>query len=164
MGSLSPFELSNFCCCSVTQSCLILCDPRECSFLDFPVLSLFPGVCLSSRLLSQWCRPAVSSSVVPFSCLQSLPASRSFPVSQPFTLGSQSIGASTPILPMSVVLVALLCPTLCDPMDYSPLGSSVRGILQARILEWVAIPFTSNSSQLRDWTQVFCIASKFFTI
>ena len=40
------------------------------------------------------------------------------------------------------------CPTLCDPMDYSPPGSSVRGIFQARILEWVAISFS------RDWTQV----------
>ena len=40
------------------------------------------------------------------------------------------------------VLVAQSCPTLWDPMDYSPPGSSVRGILQARILEWVAIPFS----------------------
>ena len=39
------------------------------------------------------------------------------------------------------VLVAQSCPTLCDPMDYSPPGSSVHGILQARILEWVAISF-----------------------
>ena len=38
------------------------------------------------------------------------------------------------------VLVAQLCPTLCDPMDYSPPGSSIHGILQARILEWVALP------------------------
>ena len=41
------------------------------------------------------------------------------------------------------VLVAQLCPALCDPMDCSPPGSSVHGILQARILEWVAIPFSS---------------------
>ena len=44
------------------------------------------------------------------------------------------------------VLVAQLCPTLCDPMDYSPPGSSVSGILQARILEWVAVPFSRVSS------------------
>ena len=43
------------------------------------------------------------------------------------------------------VLVAQLCPTLCDPMDYSLPGSSVHGILQARILEWVAIPFSRES-------------------
>ena len=48
------------------------------------------------------------------------------------------------------VLVAQLCPTLCEPMDYSPPGSSVLGILQARILEWVAIPFSRGSSQDRD--------------
>ena len=44
-----------------------------------------------------------------------------------------------------VVLVIELCLTLCDPMDCSPLGSSVHGILQARILEWVAIPFSRGS-------------------
>ena len=43
------------------------------------------------------------------------------------------------------------CPTLCDPMDGSPPGSSVHGILQARILEWVAISFSKGSSQPRDW-------------
>ena len=42
------------------------------------------------------------------------------------------------------VLVAQSCPTLCNPMDCSPSGSSIHGILQARLLEWVAIPFSSN--------------------
>ena len=46
------------------------------------------------------------------------------------------------------------CPTLCDPMDCSLLGSSVHEILQARILEWVAISFSKGSSQLRDETHV----------
>ena len=63
------------------------------------------------------------------------------------------------------VSVAQLCPTLCDPMDCSPaLDSSVCEILQARILEWVAIPFTRGSSQPRDRTQIYCIADGFFTI
>ena len=62
------------------------------------------------------------------------------------------------------VLVAQSCPTLCDPMDCSPPGSSVHGILQARILEWVAISFSRRSSQPRDWTQVSCTARRFFTI
>ena len=53
--------------------------------------------------------------------------------------------------------------TLCNPMDCSPSGSSVRGILQARILEWVAIPFSRVSSWPRDWTWVFCIVGRFFT-
>ena len=48
-----------------------------------------------------------------------------------------------------------LCPTLCNPMDCGPSGSSVHGILQARILEWVAIPFSRRSSQPRDQNLVF---------
>ena len=58
------------------------------------------------------------------------------------------------------VLVAQLCPILWDPMDCRPLGSSVHGTLQARILEWVAIHFSRGSSQPRDWTH---IAGRFFT-
>ena len=74
-------------------------------------------------------------------------------------------------------LVAQLCPTVCDPMDcvaqswlfvipwtvvcQAPLSV---GILQARILEWVAMPVSRPSSQSRDWTQVSCIAGEFFTI
>ena len=61
------------------------------------------------------------------------------------------------------VLVAQLCQTLCDPMDCSPPGSSVHGILQARIVEWVIIPFSKGSSRPRDQTQVSCIAGRFFT-
>ena len=56
------------------------------------------------------------------------------------------------------------CPTLCDPIDRSPPGSSVHGILQARMLEWVAMPSSRGSSQPRDETQVSCIAGGFFTI
>jgi len=56
------------------------------------------------------------------------------------------------------VKVTWLCPTLCDPMDYT-----VRGILQARILEWIAFPFSRGSSQPRDQTQVSRIADGFFT-
>ena len=54
--------------------------------------------------------------------------------------------------------------TLCDPMDCSLLGSSIHGIFQARILEWVAISFSRRSSQLRDWTQVSRIVGRCFTI
>ena len=53
--------------------------------------------------------------------------------------------------------VAQSCPTLCDPMDYT-----VHGILQARILEWVAFPFSRGSSQPRDQTQVSHITGRFF--
>ena len=56
-----------------------------------------------------------------------------------------------------LVKFAQLCPTLYDPMD-----STVHGILQARILEWVAFPFSRESSQPRDWTQVSHIAGSWF--
>ena len=60
-------------------------------------------------------------------------------------------------------LVSQSCPTLCDPM-YCPPGSSVHGILQARILEWVAMPSSRESSQPRGRTQISHIAGRFFTI
>ena len=65
----------------------------------------------NSRPSNQWCHQAISPSVIPFSCPQSLPASESFPMSQPFVWGGQSIGvsASASILPM-------------DTQDWSPLG------------------------------------------
>ena len=52
---------------------------------------------------------------------------------------------------------------LCDPVDCSPPGSSVHGLLQARTLEWVAISFSSGSSWPRDWTQVSYVAGRLFT-
>ena len=57
-----------------------------------------------------------------------------------------------------------LCPTLSDPVDGCSPGSSGHGILQARILEWVAIPVSRESSQTRYWTWVSRIAGRFFTI
>ena len=62
------------------------------------------------------------------------------------------------------VSVAQSHPTLCNPMDYSSSGFSVHGILQARMLEWVAIPFSRESSRPRDRTRVSFIAGRFFTI
>ena len=61
-------------------------------------------------------------------------------------------------------LVTQSCLTLCNLMDCSLPGSSVHGILQARILEWAAIPFFRESSWPRDWTYASCIAGGFFTI
>jgi len=60
-------------------------------------------------------------------------------------------------------LIAQSCWTVWDPMDCSPPGSSVYGILLARILEWNAIPFSRGCSWRRDQTQVSCIADRFFT-
>ena len=61
-------------------------------------------------------------------------------------------------------LVNQSCLTLCHPIDCSPPGSSVHGILQARILEWVAMPSSGGSSQPRDQLQVSRIAGRFFTV
>ena len=64
---------------------------------------------------------------------------------------------------MCVCSGAQLCPTLCDPVDCSPPGFSVHGILQARILEWVAIFSSRGSSWPWDWTRASCTAGRFFT-
>ena len=85
---------------------------RESQHARPPCPSLTPGVYSNPCSSSWWCHPAISSSVGPFSsCPQSLPASGSFPMSQLFTLGGQSIGASasTSILPMNT-------------QDWSPIG------------------------------------------
>ena len=60
--------------------------------------------------------------------------------------------------------VAQSCPTLCDPKDYSLPGSSVHGIFQARVLEWVAIYFSPGSSRPRDRTRVSRILGRRFTV
>ena len=84
-----------------------------------PCPSSIPGACSNSCPLSQWCHPINSSSVIPFSCLQSFPASGSFPVSQFFASGGQSIGvsASVSVLPMNI-------------QDWFPWGWTVRVQLQ----------------------------------
>ena len=58
--------------------------------------------------------------------------------------------------------VTQLCPTLCDPTDCSLLGFSIHGIFQARVLEWIAISFSRESSLPRDWTRVSHIVGRFF--
>ena len=82
---------------SVQFSCLVMSDslrPYELQHARPPCPSPTPRVHPNSCALSQWCHPAISSSVVPFSCPQSLPASESFPMSQPFAWGGQSIGVT----------------------------------------------------------------------
>ena len=84
---------------SVTHSCLILHDAR------LPCPSPTPRACSNSCPSSRWCYPTISSSVITFSsCLQSFPASGSFPRSQFFASGGQCIGASASasVLPMSI--------------------------------------------------------------
>ena len=97
----APFELLLFCCSLMSNSL----QPHGLQHARLPCPSLSPGVCLNSCPLSQWYHPTISCSVVPFSsCPQSFPASGSFPVSQLFVLGSQSIiaSASISVLPMNI--------------------------------------------------------------
>ena len=68
--------------------------PQELQHTRLLCPSTIPRVCSNSCLLSQWCLPTISSSVIPFYCLQSFPASESFPMSQLFARGSQSTGVS----------------------------------------------------------------------
>ena len=111
----------NICFCSVTQSCPTLCDPMDCSTPVFPghhQLLELAQTCPSS----QWCRPVILSSVIPFSsCLRSFPASGSFPRSQFFVLGGQRItaSASTSVLPMNI-------------QDWFPLGITGLISLQSK--------------------------------
>ena len=77
-------------------------QPQGLQHTRLPCPSLSPGFCSNSGPSSRWCHPIISSSVVPFSCLQSFPASGSFPMSQFFALGGQSTGASVSVLPMNI--------------------------------------------------------------
>ena len=89
---------------SVAQLCPTLCDPMDCSMPGLPVQNQLPEF-TQTYPLSWWCHPTISSSVIPFSsCLQSFPASGSFPKSQFFTCGGQSIevSASASVLPMNI--------------------------------------------------------------
>ena len=86
--------------------------PHESQHARHPYPSQTPGVCSGSCPTSQWCHPAISSSIIPFSsCPQSLPASGSFPTSQLFTWGGQSIGVSA---------LASVLPV--NTQDWFPLG------------------------------------------
>ena len=94
---------------SVACSCQTPCDPKVDRLLGLqharpPCPSPTPGVYPNSCPSSRWCHPTISSSVIPFSSLQSLSASGSFPMSQFFASGGQSIGvsASTSVLPVNI--------------------------------------------------------------
>ena len=143
-------------CSSVAKSCPTVWDSMDCS-TQAPLSStishcLLRFMCVESMMLSN--RLILCC---PFSfCLQSFPASGSFPMSWFFASGGQSIGALASVLPVNmqgwfpVGLTAAAakslqsCPTLCDPIDGSPPDSAIPGTLQARTLEWVAISFSNS--------------------
>ena len=104
---------------------------------------------------------------LPFPSLEDLP----HPGTEPVSLLSPTLQEDSLLLShqevnstLCVCLVAQSCPTLWDPMDCSSPRSSDYGILQAGILEWVAVPFSSGSSQPRDRTQVSHTGGGFFIV
>ena len=120
--------------------------PHGLQHARLPCQSPTPGTCSNSCPLSQWCHPTITASVIPFSSpLQSFPASGSFPVSQFFISGGQSIGvsASASVLPMNI-------------QDWFPLGYTGWISLQPKGLSTV---FSSTTVQKRQFfsTQVFFI-------
>ena len=132
-----------------------------------PCPSPTPRVYSNLCLLSRWCDPTISSSVVPFSsCLQSFPASRSFLMSQFFASGGQSIGASasTSGLPMNIqdwFILGLLVWSPCSPRDFKSLPqhhSSKTSVLRrsAFFIVQLSYPYmtTRKTTALMIWTFV----------
>ena len=140
IGKLMPNSLISVQFSSVQSlSCVRLCD-HESQHARPPCPSPTPGVHSDSRPSSRWCHPAISSSVVAFSsCPQSLPASESFPMSQLFTWGGQSIYINC------CCWVTKSCPTVCNPMDCSTPGSPSYAFLK---IDWFdpAPQLESNNS------------------
>ena len=120
-------------------NCVRLSDslqPQELQHAKLLCLSLLPpGACSNSCPLSRWCHPTISSSVVPFFCLQSFPASGSFPMSWFFTSGGQSIGASA-----SASVLPVISQHLCPYLFYF------------YFILWLHC-MACGSSQTRNWTQ-----------
>ena len=122
-------------------------------------------------LFSHW----VNSFVTPWTVAHQAPLSMGFPGQEywsglpfpsPGDLPDLGIKPVSPALAgrfFTTVRAGSVVSSSCDPIDCSPPGSSVHGISQARILEWVAISFFRASSPPRDWTQVSCTAGRFFT-
>ena len=132
----------------------------------FPTQGSNPGLSHCRQTLTVWATREIQS--VPLFNLSpvKLPVSRSVVVvsgSRFFTLSpfSHTFKSKAPNV-VCCCLVLSHVQLFCNSMDCSFPGFSVRGILQARILEWVAIPFFRGSSQPRDWTLVSCLAGRFF--
>ena len=119
--------------------------PRGLQHTRLPCPSLSPGVCSSSCPLGRWCCLTISSSAALFSfCFHSFTASGSFLRRQLRYISTLFLLMVFPTQLYSAAAKALQsCPTLCDPIDGSPPGSPIPGILQARTLEWVAISFST---------------------
>ena len=134
---VSDRSICRCCIAELFQSCPTLCNPMDCSLPGFSVHGI-----LQARTL-EWVAISFSIYAIVYANVASIN-----------WYDSNSLK----------VKVTHLCPALFDPMDCSLPGSSVLGILQSRILEWVAVPSSRGSSWPRDWTRVSCIAGRFFTI
>ena len=138
----------------VAQSCPTLCDPMDCS----PAGSLVYGI------FQAWILEWVAIS---FSRGSSRPrdwTQVSRIVGRCFTIWATREALFTGLSSVQFSSVAQSCPTLCDPMGCSLPGSSVHGLFQAIVLEWIAISISRGSSQPREQTQVSCIAGRGFII
>ena len=141
---------------SVQFSCSVMSDslrPHEPLHAKPPCPSPTPGVYPNSCPSSRWCHPAISSSVVPFSsCPQSLPASGSFPKSQLFAWGSQSIGvsASASVLPMNT---QDWCPIgWTGWISFSPRDSQESSLTpQFKSINFSALSFLHNPTHIHTW-------------
>ena len=136
----NPWECWYKCISSVQFICSVMSDSLWAHGLQHarpPCPSPTPGVYSNSCPLSQWCYQTISSSVFPFSCLQSFPESESFPVSQLFASGVQSIGisASASVFPMNI-------------QDWFPLGWTGWISLQSKGLSRV---FSNTTIQKRQF-------------
>ena len=170
MHNYGSFQFS-----SVAHSCLTLCDSMDCSMPSLPG----DHQLASSNLcpLCQWCHPTISSSVIPLSsCLQSFPASGSFPTDWLLTSGGQSIGASasSTVLPMNVQGCFLydwqVWPS-CSPRDsqesssapqFKSINSSVLSLLYGPTLTsvhdyWKNQSFGYTDLFLAEWLLYFFI-------
>ena len=147
------------------QSCPTLCDPMDCSSPVLSVHGILQAIILEWVALPSSSGSSQSRDQTHISCngKQVL-----YPASH---LGNPRLciilhngGMDTTCVVKRKSEVSQPCLTLCDPMDYSLPGSSVHGIHQARVLEWVAISFSRGSSQPRDRTWVSLTAGRHFTI
>ena len=127
-------------------SCVRFFGPHGQQHIRLPCPSLFPQVCSDSCPLSQWCHPTISSSVTCFSsCPQPFPTSGSFPMSQLFTSGGQSIGASASVLPMNI-------------QDWFPLGWTGLISLQSKGL-WSLLQHHNSKALILWFSAVFIMSS-----
>ena len=137
-------------------------DPLEekmaahCSIVRLPCPSPFPGVCSNSCPLSRWCHATISSSVIPFSCLQFFQASGSFPMSWLFASGSQSIGASASALALSMNIQGWFPLGLIDWFDLLAIQRTLKSLLQHPSLKpsvlWCSAFFMFQLSHLYKTT------------